>query len=86
MPKWAPNPDHYPILQRDRGKLTADNVRLAHVECNNNDYALRSRIKPRLKAGTSLDEIADALNRKKVRPPHGHPSWSPKLVRKAFVS
>jgi hypothetical protein len=34
----------------------------------------------------SLDEIAEDLNRKRVRAPHGSGSWSAATVRKAFVS
>src|SRR5688572_14869770 len=35
--EWAPNPDHYPTLKRDKGQLKPWNVRLAHVFCNNQD-------------------------------------------------
>jgi hypothetical protein len=31
---WIPTADHYPILQKDGGRLVADNVRLAHRLCN----------------------------------------------------
>jgi hypothetical protein len=39
-----------------------------------------------LKRGVSLDQIADRLNRRKEPRPHGHPTWTAALVRKAFVS
>jgi hypothetical protein len=32
--KWAPSPDHYPILKSDGGHLRSENVRLAHIYCN----------------------------------------------------
>jgi ribonuclease HI len=38
---WMPTPDHYPLLKKDGGKLTVDNVRLAHRSCNRVDYALQ---------------------------------------------
>src|SRR5262245_39239685 len=37
MPKWAPNVDHSPVPKWKGGTLRADNVRLAHVECNSRD-------------------------------------------------
>lgn len=83
---WAPSPDHYPTLRKDGGKLAAGNVRLAHVMCNREDYAWRVRITRLLAAGRSLEEIAEELNRKGVRTPHGSKKWSPSSVRKAFVS
>jgi hypothetical protein len=33
--KWAPSPDHYPILKSAGGQLVPENVRLSHVWCNN---------------------------------------------------
>jgi hypothetical protein len=39
-----------------------------------------------LEKGMSLQEIAEELNKKGVRRPHGSSSWSAKAVRKAFVS
>ena len=83
---WAPSPDHYPQLRVDGGHLDPWNVRLAHVLCNNMDYAWRSRIRRMLKKGMSLEEIAEELNRKRVRRPHGSSTWSATAVRKAFVS
>lgn len=38
---WMPTPDHYPILKKDGGRLTVDNVRLSHRICNRVDYALQ---------------------------------------------
>lgn len=84
--KRIPTADHYPVLGSQGGKLEASNVRLGHRWCNNLDYGWRSRITPMLKRGLSLAQIAEQLNRKKVPRPHGSPSWTPKLVRKAFVA
>ncbi|MGA9761641.1 MAG: recombinase family protein [Gaiellaceae bacterium] len=39
-----------------------------------------------LEKGMSLEEIAEDLNRKGIRRPHGSAKWSAKSVRKAFVS
>jgi hypothetical protein len=87
MHKWALNADHYPKLKTDGGTLTAGNIRLAHVWCNNLDYGWRLRIRKMLDEGLSLEEIAENLNRaKEVRAPHGTGSWTAARVRKAYVS
>ncbi len=39
---WMPTPDHYAVLKKDGGKLTVDNVRLAHRICNRVDYAIQT--------------------------------------------
>jgi hypothetical protein len=39
-----------------------------------------------LERGMSLEEIAETLNHKRVRRPHGNAKWSATTVRKAFVS
>jgi len=83
---WAPNTDHYPILKSKKGYRVASNVRLAHVLCNQEDWSLRDRISTMLKAGKSLQQIADALNRKRRREPFGGIKWTPALVRAALVS
>jgi hypothetical protein len=83
---WAPSPDHYPRLKADGGHLVGWNVRLAHVLCNREDYGWRMRIRRMLEKGMSLDEIAENLNDKGIRRPHGSATWSAKSVRKAFVS
>jgi hypothetical protein len=44
------------------------------------------RIRRMLEKGMSLDEIAEKLNEKGVRAPHGRGRWSAATVRKAFVS
>jgi hypothetical protein len=44
------------------------------------------RIKRWLEKGMSLEEIADDLNGKRVRRPHGSSTWTAKAVRRAFVS
>ena len=85
-PDWAPSPDHYPKLKADGGHLVAWNVRLSHVLCNREDYGWRMRIRRMLEKGMSLDEIAENLNRKGIRRPHGSATWSAASVRKAFVS
>jgi hypothetical protein len=83
---WAPSADHYPQLQADGGKLVPWNVRLAHVLCNQEDYVWRMRIRRMLEKGMPLEEIADDLNDKGIRRPHGSAKWSASTVRKAFVS
>lgn len=85
---WVPSPDHYPILKSKRGKLTADNVRLSHVRCNQLDFAWRQRTGNMLAAGSSLEEIAVSLNHesKGARPVHGTNEWTAASVRKAYVS
>jgi hypothetical protein len=83
---WIPSADHYPVLASHGGKLSPSNVRLGHRRCNNDDFAWRSRIAKMLDKGSSLAEIAEQLNKKAVPRPHGHPTWTPKLVRKAYVS
>ena len=84
--KWAPSPDHYPILKSAGGQLRPENVRLSHVLCNQRDYLWRMRIKTMLAKGMALEEIAESLNREGVPTPHGGPRWSAATVRKAFVS
>lgn len=86
MKKWALNADHYPKLKVDGGRLTPGNIRLAHVLCNREDYSWRLRIRQMLDSGRSLEEIAEDLNKKKVRAPHGTGRWSASAVRKAYVS
>jgi len=84
--KWAPSPDHYPVLKSAGGHLAPENVRLSHVWCNNLDYGWRKRIGTLLAKGKSLAEIAEALNRKGVPPAHGRNRWTAAMVRKAYVS
>jgi hypothetical protein len=86
LPDWAPSPDHYPRLKADGGHLVPWNVRLSHVLCNREDYGWRMKIRRMLEKGMSLDEIAENLNHKQVRRPHGSAKWSASIVRKAFVS
>ena len=86
LPAWAPSPDHYPTLKADGGHLVPWNVRLSHVLCNREDYGWRMRIRRMLEKGMSLEEIAENLNHKRVRRPHGSSKWSARAVRKAFVS
>jgi hypothetical protein len=83
---WSPTPDHYPRLKAHGGHLTPDNVRLAHLRCNQRDYECRMRINAMLGMRMSLQEIADKLNEKEVPPIHGTNRWTASSVRKAFVS
>jgi hypothetical protein len=39
-----------------------------------------------LAKGKSLDQIADALNKKRIPPAHGTNRWTAAMVRKAYVS
>lgn len=73
-------------LKSDGGHLDPWNIRLAHVLCNQQDYGWRMRIRRMLEKGMSLEEIAERLNDKGVRMPHGRGEWSAITVRKAFVS
>jgi hypothetical protein len=84
--EWAPTPDHYPQLEMHGGRLTPENVRLAHLRCNQRDFEWRSRINAMLAKGMSLEQIAARLNAKKVPTIHGTNRWTPASVRKAFVS
>ena len=84
--KWAPSPDHYPILKSAGGHLRPENVRLSHILCNRRDYGWRMRIRTLLAKGKSLAEIAEALNSKGVPPAHGTNRWTAAMVRKAYVS
>ena len=84
--KWAPSPDHYPILRSVGGHLVPENVRLAHIRCNKLDYGRRTQIRTLLAKGKSLAEIAEALNKKGVPPAHGANRWTAAMVRKAYVS
>ena len=83
---WAPSPDHYPRLKADGGHLVPWNVRLSHVLCNREDYGWRMRIRRMLEKWMSLEEIAENLNHKEIRRPHGSATWSAKSARRAFVS
>jgi Recombinase len=75
-----------PRLKADGGHLVPWNVRLSHVLCNREDYGWRMRIRRMLEKGMSLEEIAENLNHKRIRRPHGSATWSATSVRKAFVS
>jgi len=86
MPDWAPNVDHYPNLKHKEGKRTPDNVRLAHVACNNFDYGFRRKVGVMLVAGKTLKEIADHLNAHGQWAAWGKKEWTARSVRKAYVS
>jgi hypothetical protein len=86
MHRWAPNPDHSPILKMHGGELRPDNVRLAHVLCNSRDTAWRKRVGEMLADRMSLQEIALQLKKEKVAPPFGKANWTAKMVRWAYVS
>jgi hypothetical protein len=83
---WSLTADHYPRLKMHGGRLTPDNVRLAHRVCNQRDYLWRMRINAMLGKRMSLEEIAKELNVKKVPTTHGTNRWTAASVRKAFVS
>jgi hypothetical protein len=83
---WSPTPDHYPQLKMHGGKLAPDNVRLAHLRCNQRDFEWRTRINAMLGKRMSLEEIAARLSAQKVPPIHGTNRWTVSSVRKAFVS
>ncbi len=83
---WSPTPDHYPRLRAHGGHLTPDNVRLAHLRCNQRDYGWRMKINAMLEKRMSLEEIAARLNAQQVPPIHGANRWTATSVRKAFVS
>ena len=86
LSNWSPTPDHYPRLRAHGGHLTPDNVRLAHLLCNQRDYGWRMRINAMLGKRMSLEEIAAHLNAQKVPTIHGTNRWMASSVRKAFVS
>jgi hypothetical protein len=83
---WMPTADHYPMLKMHGGRLTPDNVRLAHRVCNQRDYLWRVKINAMLGKRMSLEEIAEKLNVEKVPTIHGTNRWTAASVRKAFVS
>jgi hypothetical protein len=79
---WMASADHYPKLKSEGGTLDPWNVRFSHVLCNREDHGRRSRINGMLKDGKSLKEIAETLNRKRIRTPHGGASGRPRLSAK----
>jgi hypothetical protein len=83
---WELTADHYPRLKAHGGRLTPDNVRLAHRVCNRRDYAWRMKINAMLGKRMSLEEIAERLNAENVPTIHGTNRWTAASVRKAFVS
>jgi hypothetical protein len=83
---WAPSVDHYPIIKSRDGKRYAENVRLAHVLCNERDQTLRRKISDMLRMKNSLQDITDALNAMKAATLSGGFRWSPATVRRMFVS
>jgi hypothetical protein len=44
------------------------------------------KISTMLAKGKSLQQISDSLNAQRVRRPHGEATWTPRNVRRAFVS
>jgi Nuclease-related domain len=65
--------DGVPVL---KGRHWSNNSQLA-------DYSWRMRIRRMLEKAMSLEEIAEPLNKKGVRTPHGSGKWSAATVRKA---
>ena len=71
LPDWAPSPDH-PGSRPTVGTLSPGTSG-SLVLCNREDYGWRMRIR-RTKCsrkGMSLEEIAETLNHKRARRPHG---------------
>lgn len=85
MPEWAPNVDHSPLMRMLGGERGPDNVRLAHVVCNNRDIGFQRLVGKRLAEHDSLSEIADRLNHRNIRLPHGQKNWTPRLVRDVYT-
>lgn len=83
---WEPTANHYPRRKMDGGRLTSDNVRLAHRLCNRRDYQLRVKINVMLGKRMSLQAIAEQLNAEKVPTIHGTNTWTAASVREAVVS
>src|SRR4051812_41101560 len=83
---WMPTADHYPRLKMHGGRLTRDNVRLAHPVCNQRDHIWRKKINPLLRKRMSLEEIAEKLNGEKLPTIHGTNRWTAASVRRTFVS
>ena len=83
---WSPTPDHYPRLRMHGGQLTADNVRLAHLLCNQRDFKSRMKINAMLRKRMSLEQIAAQLNAQNVPPIRGRNRWTARSVRNAFIS
>jgi hypothetical protein len=86
VPIGLRRPNHYPRLKAHAGRLTPDNVRLAHRLCNRPDYGWRMKINGMLRERMSLDEIAADLKAHNVPAIHGTSRWTAASVRKAFVS
>jgi hypothetical protein len=84
--RWAPSADHYPTLRSAGGHLVAENVRLAHLWCNQRDASWRIQVRALLAKGKSLSEVAETLNRKGVPPFRGADRWTARMVRRAYVS
>ena len=83
---WEPTANHYPRRRMDGGRLTSENVRLAHRLCNRRDYQWRVKINAMLGKRMSQEAIAEQLNAEKVPTVHGTNRWTAAFVRKAFVS
>jgi hypothetical protein len=83
---WEPTANHYPRRKMDGGRLSSDNVRLAHRLCNRRDFQWRVKINAMLGKRMSLEAIAEQLNAEKVSTIHGTNRWTAASVRKAFVS
>src|SRR5437762_979171 len=81
---WMPTADHYPRLKMHGGRLTPDNVRLAHRVRNQRDYLWRVRINAMLGEPASPAEIAEQPNVKEVATTHGTNRWTAASGRKSF--
>src|SRR4051812_8404100 len=83
---WMPTADHYPRLKMHGGRLTADNVRLAHRVCNQRDYLWRGRIKAKLAGRGVLGEDAPPLEAANGSTNYGPKKLTAGSVRQAILS
>ena len=76
---WELTADHYPRLKMHGGRLTLNNVRLAHRLCNRVDYGWRMKIGALLTNGCrSLLLRTDSSSNQSPGPtevPGGHLRW-----------
>jgi hypothetical protein len=84
--KWAPSPDHYPILKSAGGRLVPENVRLSHVRCNNWDFGRRTQIRTAPREGQVPRRHRRDPEPQGCPPAHGRNRWTAAMVPKAYVS
>lgn len=66
-PPWVPTPDHYPVLKYQGGRLTPNNIRLAHKLCNALDWQ-RNPIHADARAANDARNAAAAVQWAKDHP------------------